>query len=125
MLTAGVNFEQVKVDLTPVSQLKVPLPNFPLSRKGGEDDVQLLAKVEQEARNTVDGYTCTEHEVCVASLPNNGCLNYVLKVAGVAYGPRPVHVSVEVPNKRKTDVAVKVSAKRPKVRILVCLCWIM
>jgi hypothetical protein len=62
-LSAGVDFEQVKADLTPISQLKVSLSNIPLSHKdGGGDDVQLLARVEQEARNIVGGYTHTEHE---------------------------------------------------------------
>jgi hypothetical protein len=32
-LSAGVDFEHVKVDLTLVLQLKVPLPNFPCLTK--------------------------------------------------------------------------------------------
>jgi hypothetical protein len=113
-VSVSVDFEHVKVDLTPVSQLKVPLPNFPLSCEDGEDDVQLLARVEQEARNIMGGYTRAEHKACIASLPNNGHLNHVLEVARVAYGPRSVPVSAEVLKKRKADAAVKVSAKRPK-----------
>jgi hypothetical protein len=101
--------------LTPVSQLKVPLPNFPLSHEDGEDDVQLLARVKQEARNIMGGYTRSEHEGYVASLRNNGRLNHVLEVAGVAYGPRSVPVSVEVLKKRKADASTKVSAKCLKV----------
>jgi hypothetical protein len=112
-LSVGLDFEHVKVGLIPASQLKVPLPNFPLSHEG-EHDVQLLARVKQEARNIVGSYTHTEHEACIASLPNNGRLNCVLEVAGVAYGPRSVLVSMEVLKKRKADVAVKVLAKRPK-----------
>jgi hypothetical protein len=42
-LAAAVNFEQVKVGLTPISKLKVPLPRFPLSH---EDDVKFLTRVE-------------------------------------------------------------------------------
>jgi hypothetical protein len=95
-LSTGVNFGHVKVDLTPISQLKVPLPNFPLRREDGENDVQFLVGVEQEARNIMEGYTCAEHEACIASLPNNGRLNRVLKVAGVGYGPRPMPISTEV-----------------------------
>jgi hypothetical protein len=91
------------------------LPNFPLHREDGEDDVQFLARVEQEARNIMGGYTRAEHEACNASLPNNGRLNCVLEVAGVGYGPRPVPVSAEVLKKRKADGAAKVLAKRPKV----------
>jgi hypothetical protein len=34
-LSAGVDFEQVKADLTPISQLKVSLSNIPLSHKDG------------------------------------------------------------------------------------------
>jgi hypothetical protein len=63
----------------------------------------------------MDSYTCTEHKACIASLPNNGRLNCVLEVAGVAYGPFPVPVSTEVLKKRKVDAAMKVPAKRPKV----------
>jgi uncharacterized protein YbaP (TraB family) len=90
--------------LTPASSLKVLLPNFPLSREG-EDDVQLLARVEQEARNIVGGYTHTKHEACIASLPNNDHLNHLLEVARVAYGSHPVPVSMEVLKKRKADAA--------------------
>jgi hypothetical protein len=102
-LYASVDFEHVKVDLTPASQLKAPLPRFPLSREDGEDDTRLLARVEQEVRNIMDSYTCTEHKACIASLPNNGRLNCVLEVAGVAYGPFPVPISTEVLKKRKVD----------------------
>jgi hypothetical protein len=49
-LAAGINFEHVKVGVTPVSKLKVPLPGFPLSCEDGEDDIKFLARVEQEAR---------------------------------------------------------------------------
>jgi hypothetical protein len=45
-------------------------------------------------------YTHTEHEACIASLQNNGHLNRVLKLVGVAYEPRPVPVSTEVFKKR-------------------------
>jgi hypothetical protein len=114
-LSAGVNFEHVKVGLTPASQLKVPLPSFPLSHKEGQDDVQLLVRVQQEARNIVGRYTCAEHEACIVSLPNNSRLNHVFDVAGVAYGPHPVPISAEVLKKRKVDAAVKVSTKCPKV----------
>jgi hypothetical protein len=114
-LCAGIDFEQVKVDLTPVSQLKVPLPHFPLRHENEEGDLQFMARVEQGTRNIVGGYTCMEHEACIASLLNNGCLNHVLKVVGVGYGPCPVPVSTEVLKKRKADAAAKVLAKRPKL----------
>jgi hypothetical protein len=111
-LSAGVDFEHVKVDLTLVSQLKVPLPNFPMRHK---DDVRFLARVKQEARNIVGGYTRMEHKACIASLPNNDRLNHVLEVMGVGYGSRPMPVSAEVLKKRKAEAAVKVSGKHPKV----------
>jgi hypothetical protein len=100
-LATGVGCEHVKVDLTPVSQLKVPLPRFPLSSKDEEDDAHFLARVEQEARNIIGSYTHVEHDACLASLPNNGHLNHVFEVAGVAYAPSLVHVSAEVRKKRK------------------------
>jgi hypothetical protein len=114
-LCASVDFEQVKVDLTPVSQLKVPLPHFPLRHENEEGDLQFMARVEQGIRNIVGGYTCMEHEACIASLLNNDCLNHVLKVVGVGYGPCPVPISTEVLKKRKADAAAKVLAKRPKL----------
>jgi hypothetical protein len=114
-LSIGVDFEHVKVHFTQVSWLKIPLPNFPLRRKGEKDDVRFLPRVEQEAKNIVGGYTCVEHEACLASIPNNDRLNCVLKLAGVSYGPRPVPVSAEVLKKRKAGAATKVSGKRPKV----------
>jgi hypothetical protein len=114
-LYAGVDFEHANVDLSPTSQLKVPLPNFPLSREDDEDDTHLLARVEREARNIVGGYTRGEHEACITSLPNNGHLNRVLEVAGVSYEPHPVPVSTEILKKRKADAATKVSTKCSKV----------
>jgi hypothetical protein len=114
-LAAGINFEHVKVDLTLVWKLKVPLPRFPLFREDEEHDTHFLARVEPEAKNIVGSYTGTEHQACITSLPNNGRLNHVLELAGVAYGPRSVPVSPVVLKKRKAEAAVKVLAKRPKV----------
>jgi hypothetical protein len=111
-LSTSVDFEHLMVELTLVSQLKVPLSRFPLPR---EDDIRLLVRVKQEARNIMGSYTCMEHEACITSLPNNGRLNHVLEVAGVAYGPRSVPISAEVLKKRKADSAMKVLAKRLKV----------
>jgi hypothetical protein len=114
-LAGDVSFEHVKVGLTPVSKLKVPLPRFPLSHEDEEeDDACFLARVEQEARNNVGSYTCAEHEACVSGLPNNGSLNCVLELAGVAYGPCFTPVSVEVLKKRKAEAGSKVLAKHPK-----------
>jgi hypothetical protein len=114
-LAAGVNFEQVKVSLTPISKLKVPLPRFLLSHEDDVDGVKFLARVEQEARVIVGSYTRTEHKACIAGLQNNGRLNRVRELTGVAYGPRPVPVSTEVLKKRKADATRKVLAKCPKV----------
>jgi hypothetical protein len=101
-LSAGVDFEHVKVDLTLISQLKVPLPRFPLFHEDGDDGSHLLVRVEQEARNIVGSYMRAEHKGCITSLPNNDRLSCVLKVAGVAYGPHPVPISVEVSKEKKT-----------------------
>jgi hypothetical protein len=112
LLSAGVDFEHVKVGVTPASQLTVLLPSFPLSC---EDGVKLIVRVEQEARNIMGGYVHAEHEACTTSLPNNGRLNRVLEVVGVAYGSCPLPVSAEVLKKREADAIAKVLAKRPKV----------
>jgi hypothetical protein len=114
-LSTGINLGHVKFDFTPVSWLNIPLPNFPLRREGEKDDVRFLARVEQEARNIVGGYTCTEHEAYLASIPNNGRLNHVLELTWVSYGPRPMPVSAEVLKKRKADATLKVLDNRPKV----------
>jgi hypothetical protein len=45
-LAANVSFEHVKVSLSPVSKLRVPLPRFPLSREDHEDDIGFLVRVE-------------------------------------------------------------------------------
>jgi hypothetical protein len=63
----------------------------------------------------VGSYTHTEHKACIAGLQNNGRLNRVLELAGVAYGPRLVPVSAEVLKKRKEDATGKVLVKCPKV----------
>jgi hypothetical protein len=113
-LAAGVSFKHVKVGLTPISKLKVPLPRFPLSHEDDEDDAGFLVRVEQEARVIVGSYTHTEHKACIASLQNNSHLNRVLELTGVAYGCHPVPVSAEVLMKRKADTTGKVLAKHPK-----------
>jgi hypothetical protein len=62
----------------------------------------------------VSSYTRAEHEACVSGLPNNGRLNRVLELVGVAYGPHSAPVSMEVLKKRKAEPSGKVLAKRPK-----------
>jgi hypothetical protein len=49
-LASGVSFKWVKVGLTPVSKLKVPLPRFAVVREDDEDNVKFLARVEKSAR---------------------------------------------------------------------------
>jgi hypothetical protein len=72
-----------------------------------------LARVEKEARVLVGRYTRLEHEAC-ATLPNNGRWNHVLELAGVAYGPHPTPISMEVLKKRKADSVEKTVPKHPK-----------
>jgi hypothetical protein len=45
-LAAGVSFEHVKVSLTPISKVKVPLPRFPLSREDHEDGTGFFVRIE-------------------------------------------------------------------------------
>jgi hypothetical protein len=71
-----------------------------------------------DAKVIVGSYTRPEHDACIVGLHNGGCLNHVLELAGVAYGPRSVPGSdalTEASKKRKTDFDGKVLAKRPKV----------
>jgi hypothetical protein len=112
-LAAGISFERVKVGVTPISKLKVPLPKFAVAREDDEDNAGFLTRVEKEARVLVGSYTRLEHEAC-AILPNNDRLNCILELAGVAYGPRPTPVSVEVLKKMKADSVGKTVPKRPK-----------
>jgi hypothetical protein len=111
-LATGISFEQVKIGVTPVLKLKVPLPRFAVTREDDEVDAKFLARVEKEARVFVGSYTCLEHEAC-AILPNNGHLNRVLELAGVAYGPCSTPVSTEVLKKRKVDSVGKTVPKCP------------
>jgi hypothetical protein len=114
-LAGGISFEHVKVGLTPVSKLKLPLPRFPFSREDEDDDARFLARVEQEARNVVGSSMHVEHEACIGGLPNNGRLNRALELMEVAYGPCSTLVFVEVLKKRKAEASGKVLVKRPKV----------
>jgi hypothetical protein len=88
-LAAGVSFDKVATVATPVSKLRVPLPKFVAVHKNNVGDVQFLAWVEPEAEGIVGSYSCPEHDVCVANLPNGGRLNWVFELAEVAYGPWP------------------------------------
>jgi hypothetical protein len=112
-LATGISFEQVKVGVTPISNVKVPLSKFVVAHEVDEDDANFLARVDKEARVLVGSYTCSEHEAC-AVLPNNGHLNHVLEHTGVAYGPRPMPVSVEALKKRKVNSIGKTISKRLK-----------
>jgi hypothetical protein len=49
-LAAGISFEQVKVGVTPLLKLKVPLPRFAVAREDDDDVAAFLARVEKEAR---------------------------------------------------------------------------
>jgi hypothetical protein len=103
--------------VTPVSKLKVPLPNFVASRKDDEDGVKFLVRVESDAKVTMGNYTHSEHDACIARLHNEGQLNRVLELTGVAYGPRLVpgsDASIKASKKRKTDSIGRVLVKRSK-----------
>jgi hypothetical protein len=115
LLGAGVNFDQVSVGMTPVSKLKVPLPNFVASHKYYIDDVKFLARVELDAKVIVGSYTRPKHDTCIARLHNEGRLNCVLELTGLAYGPRSVpdfDALNEASKKWKTYSIGKVLAKR-------------
>jgi hypothetical protein len=118
-LAVGISFEQVKVGVTPVSKLKVPLPRFAVARKDDEDDAKILARVKKEARVLVGSYTCPEHEACTVLL-NNGHMNRVLELTRVSYGPVktstvPVQIGVKQPS--DANVASSKSAKLSKKTI--------
>jgi hypothetical protein len=87
-LVAGVSFDRVTDGVTPVSRLKLPLPKFVVIKKDDEDDVQFLARVELDFEGVVGSYTYLEHNACVASLCNEGCLNCVFELA-LGPSPRP------------------------------------
>jgi hypothetical protein len=61
----------------------------------------------------VGSYKHPEHEAC-SVLPYNSHLNRVLELIGVAYGPCPAPVSMEVLKKRKADSVGKTVPKSPK-----------
>jgi hypothetical protein len=103
-LASSVSFDQVSVSVTLMSKLKVPLPMFVAALKDGEDDTKFLARVELEAK-------------VIVGLQNNGHLNRVFELAGVAYGPHLVpdsDASTEASKKRKADATGKAPLKHPK-----------
>jgi hypothetical protein len=96
-------------------KLTVPLPEFCAAKAEGESDAQFMAKVELEAENILGRYTRAEHDACVRSLPNGGCLNRVFEIVGIAYAPCPqpgMEASVEAAKKRKVDAYRKTAGKR-------------
>jgi hypothetical protein len=114
-LAAGVGFDRVTTCETLVSKLKVSLPKFVVILKDeDEDDVQFLVRVELEVEGIVGSYTKPEHDACLRQVRNDGQLNRVFELVGVAYGPRLVP-GTEVARKRKLDAIGKDSSKRPKV----------
>jgi hypothetical protein len=83
--------------------------------KDDEDDVQFLVRVELDTEGVVGSYTRPEHDTCVASLRNEGRLNCVFELVGVAYRPRLVpgtEAFTEASRKRKMDVTGKTPVKR-------------
>jgi hypothetical protein len=65
----------------------------------------------------VVSYTHPKRDVCMASLPNGGRLNWVFELVGVPYGPRPLpgtDAFIEASKKRKMDAAGKMHVKRVK-----------
>jgi hypothetical protein len=89
-LGASVSFDQVLIGVTPVLKLKVPVPDFVASHKDDEDDVKFLARVELDAKVIAGSCTHSEHDSCITGLHNEGHLNRVLGLTGVAYGPHSV-----------------------------------
>jgi hypothetical protein len=83
-LAADFSFDRVTNGVTPVSRLKLSLLKFVAVRKDDKDDVQFLARVELDAEGVVGSYTRPEHGICVAGLLNEGCLNHLFELAGVA-----------------------------------------
>jgi hypothetical protein len=113
-LAAGVSFDQVSISVTSVSKLKVPLPKFVAAHRDGEDDAEFLARVELQAKVIVGSYAHLEHNACIAGLQNNGCLNRVLELMGVANEPHPMlgsDASTEVSKKRKVHATGKAPLK--------------
>jgi hypothetical protein len=116
---ASVGFERVTYGVTPVKRLKLALPNFRVVHKDDKGDIQFLAMVEFEAQSVVGSYTRLEHDACMASLCNKGWLNRVFELAGVLYGPHPVHGTdafTEASKKRKIDAAGKAPAGKTPVK---------
>jgi hypothetical protein len=117
LLGAGANFDQISVGVTPVSKLKVPLPNFAASHRDDDDDVKFPVRVESDAKVIVGSYTHLEHDAYNVGQHNGGCLNHVLELVEVAYGPHPVpgyDAFAEGLKKRKADSIGKALVKRPK-----------
>jgi hypothetical protein len=127
-LSASFSFEEVHDGVAPVSKLRVPLLEFHITCSKEEDEAKFSARLELEAENVMGSYGHTEHETCVKALPNEGRLNRVFEVVGIAYGPRPqpgTKASVEALKKRKIDGYYKVIGKCIKVEVVVSGGWVV
>jgi hypothetical protein len=103
---------------TPVSKLHLPLLEFPIARLPNEMNDHFRARVELAAENIVGSYTRGEHDVCIASVPNEGRVNWVFEQASVPYGPHlelGSEASKEAVRKRKDDAGTGPAGKHTKV----------
>jgi hypothetical protein len=87
LLSASISFAEIVDGETPVSNVTLPLPEFPLAKLQGESNDHFLARVELGMEIVVGSYGHAEHDACIKALPNGGRLNRVFKKAGVACGP--------------------------------------
>jgi hypothetical protein len=69
---------------TLVLKLCLALPEFPVARPPDETNDRFCVRVELAAKNVMRGYARGEHDVCIASVPNEGrCRGLVPQVPQV------------------------------------------
>jgi hypothetical protein len=74
-LISGFDFRDVMGGMTAVSNVKTPLPLFPVEAVSTDDAGHFLAKVETDAEKILGSYGPKEHgAVMMAKLPNGGHL---------------------------------------------------
>jgi hypothetical protein len=117
-LLANFGLGEVVDRETPVSNLHLLLPEFPIVRLPDEMNDHFCTRIELAAKNIMGGYARGEHDVCVVSVLNRGRVNWVFEQASVPYGPRSEPGSEackEATRKRRDDASTEPAGKCAKV----------
>jgi hypothetical protein len=78
LLASNFNFRDVAIGTTPMSNIRTPLPSFPVVSMSVRDVAWVLAEVETEAERYLGSFGPREYDALMTvNLPNRGHLNRV------------------------------------------------